>query len=183
MPRWIIVPLIALALAACQQNPASIDYNPDTDFRAYQSYTWASERSGTGTEVEPLLADRVQKAVSDVLERRGYRSAEGKADFQVRYFLAATAETRDTRSRGSIGVGGGGGNVGMGVSLGFPLGGTSVKEKMQLTIDLIDSGTGKLTWRAVQEIALPKNDPEAVAKRIREAVENMMGHFPPETSG
>lgn len=179
--RWIALALTAL-LAACQQNPVSVDYNPDTDFNGYQSYSWQAT-SGTGSDVEPLLAERVQAAITSVLEQRGIRQSDAAADFQIRYFLAATAQTRDNRSRGSVGVGGGGGNVGVGLSMGFPLGGSKVQQRLQLTIDFVDSSSQKLAWRAVKELALPSNDPQGTSAKIEQAVRDMLAEFPPAAKG
>jgi len=169
----------ALALAACQQQPGSVDYNPDTAFDRYQSYAWLAESSGAGSDVEPLLAERVQRAVDEVMERRGHVRQSGEADMLLRYYLVATARTRDQRSRGSIGVGGGRSHVGMGISMGFPLGGSRVKQRLQLTIDVLDGDSERLVWRGVRELALPDNRPDASRAAIQRAVEDTLSRFPP----
>lgn len=171
---------LTLLLAACQQQPVSIDYNPDIDFGHYHSYDWQTSTSGTGSDVEPLLAERVQSAVASVLEQRGFQHAQDGSDMLIRYFLAATAKTTDSRSRGSVGIGGGGGNIGLGVSMGFPIGGTRIKQRLQLTLDVLAADTGKLAWRGVKELTLPDNDPAGSARVIHQAVEEMLAKFPPQ---
>lgn len=171
--------VLTIFLSGCQQTPVSVDYNPDTDFNRYQNYNWETERSGTGSDLDPLLAERVQTSIKEILNNRGFKRIDSSPDFKVRYFLAASAKTRDSRGRGGVGVGGGSGGVGVGVSMNFPIGGTRIENRLQLTLDFIDGDSGKLSWRAVREVVLPDNDPQGSRVKIQEAVRAMLDKFPP----
>lgn len=178
MTRAIAALTLTLVLAACGSRP-TIDYDSGVDFNSYQRYQWLDERSGTSDEFDPLLAKRVRNSIEAELQQRRFTEAAGNADFLVRYYVSSTAEVSEPRSRGSIGLGSFGGSVGMGVSLGIPLGGNRVTQKVQILIDFLDPATQALTWRGSEIVTLSGDDPAKVTEQVRGAVKAILGQFPP----
>lgn len=175
--------LLALActatLAGCQGSRVVTDYDQSVDFSQYQQYSWLDERSGASEQFDPLLAKRVRDAVASELQARGLGESATEADFLVRFFVASSAAVSEPRMRGGVGLGSFGSNVGMGVSLGFPLGGTRVTQEAEVVIDFLDPQSRELTWRGREQVTL-NNDAEATTQRIRTAVAAIIAQFPPE---
>lgn len=171
-----------LALAGCQSNDVSTDYDVNANFSNYRNYRWLDERSGVGKEFDPLLAKRVQTALEQGLAKRMFNVAgEGQQpDFLVRYYVSSDPQVSEPRARGSVGLGSFGGNVGMGVSLGFPLGGTVVEQRAQLLIDFLNPATQELTWRGSKLITLRGTDPTEITAQVEQAVGDILSQFPPK---
>lgn len=171
-----------LALAGCASNDVSTDYDVNANFSSYHTYRWLDERSGVGKEFDPLLAKRVQTAIEQGLAKRLFSAAgEGQQpDFLVRYYVSSDPQVSEPRARGSVGLGSFGGNVGMGVSLGFPLGGTVVEQRAQLLIDFLNPATQELTWRGSKLITLRGTDPGEITAQVEQAVGDILARFPPK---
>lgn len=181
---WKLAPLVLIALltAACQSgSPVATDYDTATDFGAFHRYAWLDERSGADKDFDPLLGQRVRDAVSDGLGARQFTAADSPAhaDFLVRYYIKADDRTEQPKATGGIGIGGYGGNVGVGVGLNFPIGGSVTEQRAQILIDFINAKDRKLAWRGSRTITLRGDDPNAVTGQIRSAVDAILGQFPP----
>ena len=86
---------------------------------------------------------------------------------------------KTNQSRSSVGVGGSsGGNVGMGISLSFPLGETH-QQTLSVVIDFSDVKTNKLIWRGSKEIKLPKEDAEETTQLVNDVVAEIISAYPP----
>lgn len=171
-----------LTLAACQSTKVTTDFDPAADFSNYRQYSWLDERSGVSQEFNPLLAKRVKDAVASALDAKGFSATSANPDFKVRYFVNSSAQVREPNARGSVGLGSFGRNVGMGVSLGFPLGGTTVTQQAQIVIDFIDPQSDALAWRGSRDIALRGEEPEAITEQVRAAVNEIIAQFPPKAA-
>jgi hypothetical protein len=179
MARALAVLALVLTLAACGSGP-TIDYDSSVDFNGYQRYQWLDERSGASDEFDPLLAKRVRNGIEAELQRRRFTPAEGNPDFLVRYYVGSTAQVSEPRSRGSVGLGSFGGNVGMGVSIGIPLGGSRVQQQAQILIDFLDPATKALTWRGSEIVTLRADDPAKVTEQVQGVVRAILDKFPPK---
>lgn len=179
MKRPVATALLSLLLAACASGP-TIDYDPATDFTTYRHYQWLDERSGVSDQFDPLLAKRVKAAVDEQLKARFSAAADrASADFLVRYYVSSTAKVADSNARGSVGMGSFGGNVGMGVSIGFPLGGTHVERQAQILVDFLDARSEELTWRGSETVTLRGDDPAELTQQVQAVIEAILVQFPP----
>lgn len=181
---WKFASLVfaGLLLAACQSgSPVATDYDTNTDFGTFHRYAWLDDRSGADKDFDPLLSQRVRDAVNDGLIARQFTAADkpANADFLVRYYIKADDKTEEPKATGGIGFGGYGGNVGMGVGLNFPIGGTVTEQRAQILIDFINAKDQKLAWRGSRTITLRGDDPNAMAGQIRSVVDEILGQFPP----
>lgn len=173
---------LVLLLTGCQGSGVTTDYNPTAEFASYQRYHWLEETSGGDKAIGPFIPERVREALQRQLEQGLYRRApeEAKPDFLVRYYVSEAAQTRDSRARGGVGLGSSTGNVGMGVSLGFPIGGTTVTREVQIIIDVLDARSGKLAWRGMKRFELGKDSPEAITEKVGKVVKDIWSEYPPK---
>lgn len=177
----IICVVAALLLSACQSTKVITDYDPSADFNRYQQYQWLTDTSGGDERLGPLMADRVKESLQRQLDAGLYRQAgEGKTpDFWLRYYITEVAHTSESHGRGSIGFGNISGNVGLGVSLGFPIGGTRVTKELQIIIDVLDGSSQRLAWRGVHSFAVHDATPDVLNAAIDKTVIEIWQQFPP----
>lgn len=173
--------LCMLAVAGCQSNRVVTDYDPAADFTSYRQYGWLEERSGASDQFSPLLEKRVREAVTTELRAQGFTEAAGNPpDFLVRYYVGSSAQVSEPNMRGSVGLGSFGRGLGMGVSLGFPLGGTRVRQEATVLIDFMHPETRSLTWRGQEEISISGDDPAKISEQISRSVAAILARFPPD---
>jgi len=172
---------LVLVLSACSSTDVVTDYNPYTDFSSYQKYRW-SETSGADKTVSPLVVEHVKTALAEQLNIGQYKLAAkaDQANFAVRYYVAEGAQTIDRSPRLGIGLGSFSGNVGIGTSVGVPLGKDKVNRNVQILIDLLDTETQKLSWRGSLVVELNDKDPKDNMARLHSAVAEIWSQFPPQ---
>lgn len=175
--------LLTLWLTGCSSIPVETDFNPNAPFNEYQRYQWQTETSGSDSSVSPFHAQRVREQLDSLLTGELYREAEQdtKPDFLIRYYVGEAVENygRGDNSRGSVGLGSGGGNFGVGVSVGFPLGGGQPDRQLRIIIDVIDGQTKQLSWRGSAMVDAA-HAPGKVAEDIERAVESIWEKYPPK---
>ena len=176
--RATLIILGLFTVISCSSPAPIIDYSTKTQFDQYKSYNWQQENSGVAEGVTPLMGERVKMAIAQALQKSGFTESQ-QPDMQVRYFVQSITETKESNTRGGIGLGKSGGNVGAGVSLSFPLGGSKSQTRHQIIIDLIDSSTDKLIWRATDSISIDQKKPEKIIALTEQSVNRMLSQFPP----
>lgn len=185
MPNRLFAVLIftLITLTGCQTNPVTVDYDTQTNFSDFNYYQWQTENSGSSPDFDPLMADRIKKALQDQLPGAGLQPVSGdqKADMLVRYFLARSTKSQSSNSRGSVGVGGasGGGGSMMGLSLSMPLGGGSVSYEAQIIIDFIGAADNKLKWRGSRNLKFGDQPPAELSAMVQQVVADILAKYPP----
>ncbi len=169
-----------LAVAGCSGLSVSTDHDPDADFARLKTYDWhPGSRPKEADAIATLTSARVERAVDDALKAKGYtRAPAGAADFHV---AAQTAVGRRIEAvpSASVGVGYGGYGWRRGVAVGSS--DVRVYDEGTLVLDVIDPRTKSLIWRGTAKAVVdPDRSPEEREARIREAVEELLGRFPPE---
>jgi len=182
MWKYLCIAFTILLVGCTSSNPVSVDYDTSADFSAYRRFAWLEARSGADKAFNPLLADRVKGAIGDRLASRQFESVSDAAgaDFLVRYYLKTDDKVEESKARGGVSMGSFGGNVGMGVSLNFPLGGTTVKQRALLLIDFINNQNQKMTWRGSRSFVIEGENPDEVNQQIRVVVDQILAEFPPK---
>ena len=176
--RATLITLGLFTVIGCTSPAPVIDYSTKTQFDQYKSYSWQQENSGVANSVAPLMGERVKTAIAQALQNGGFTESQ-QPDMRVRYFVQSITETKESNTRGGIGLGKSGGNVGAGVSLSFPLGGSKTQTKHQIIIDLLDNSTDKLIWRATDNISIDQQKPEKITALTEQSVNRMLSQFPP----
>ena len=187
-PRVCGMVLVALLGAACSSVRTQYDFDPTADFSAWRSFAWfppGSVPSGDPRLDNPLLLGRIESAVNEKLQARGFVLLQDREpDFWVQIHLS-TEQRLDVRTMNTGYVGGprgagwrGGGWAGTGWTE------TRVEqyEEGTLVIDFVDAARRRLVWRGSGTRRLARNiQPDRVTQRVNEAVEEILAQFPPQT--
>jgi hypothetical protein len=180
MKRALHALALGVALAACATSPSAdidCDYDTAANFAALKTYGWMAP---TGNAVaDELLVKRIRSAVDTQLQAKGRTASAANPDFLIGMQLSG----RTTN----------GGSVGVGVSVGIPVGragrvsvggGKSKpieKKEGTLVLDFLDAKTKSLVWRATASGAVePQSTPEYQQNRINAVVAEMLSYFPPK---
>lgn len=167
----VAAPTIAL-VSACTTGPrVSVDADPQANFSAFRTYSWAYASAPEG--VNPLLTQRVRAAIDKTLAARGYTQAD-PGDFAVGFTLGARNRV-ETTTLGGYGAyyrpWGGWGGVAQ-VDVRNVTDGT-------LTIDIYDATTKAAVWngQATKEV---RTD-QIAQEKVDAAVEAVLAKFPPQS--
>ena len=171
--------MLCIAVAGCATSPsADIDFDYDTaaDFAALKTFAWLLA-SGNAAADE-LLVKRIRSAVDTQLQAKG-RSASASPDFLIGMQLSGKTTY--------------GGSVGVGMSVGIPVGRAGQvsvggarskpieKKEGTLVLDFLDAKSKSLLWRATASGAVEaQTTPEYQQNRINAIVAEMLSYFPPK---
>ncbi len=120
----LILPIICLLITGCQSSRVIVDYDTETDFSNFDHYNWLEKPSDIEKGFDPLIADRIKKAIATSLNNTTLTPASetNKANVLIRYYLFTQIHNQESNPKGSIGFGGGSGGAMMGIGIRFPLG-------------------------------------------------------------
>ena len=150
------------------------DYDKNTDFSKYKSYSYFSNMD---TGLSELDAKRLFNIMDNTMSLKGFTLSED-SDFIINIESSTYQENRSNSSVGG-GVGGGGGNVGGGISLGIPLG--QANTSRQIKFDFVDARTNQLFWQAItNETDVPRDHPEEREEKLQQIVTKALDGFPPK---
>ena len=162
--------LLLAALAACSTVETSYDFDRSTDFDRLKSYSWLEPKTD-GADANPLVRQRVLRALEAGFAAKGYARQEAGGDFQVAVILRSRqrTEVRQSHYGYGYGYGWGGGRVDV-----------YEYEEGSIIVDVIDPRADKAIWRGVARSAVPRNPtPEQTDKLVAEAVTKILENFPP----
>jgi hypothetical protein len=148
------------------------DYDPVADFTKLKTYSWLPIPAEP--EVGGLIVNRLKMAVNRHLEQRGFDNVSEGADF----LIAAHVGKKEKMDI---------------VDLGYRYGPygrywerdiqTRYYEEGTFIMDFINNDSKEVIWRAVvKDILEPTPTPDEQNRRINEAVQKMLIHFPPNQS-
>jgi hypothetical protein len=150
------------------------DYDHSVNFANYHTYSWLKVSAGNS-----LWADRIKNDVNNGLMAKGWREVPSGGDASVSAF-GATKE-QPTLNTFYDGFGGGWGWRGFG---GMGMATTTMEETPEgtLVVDIFDSQSKKLIFRAVDTKSLSGNA-EKNADKLAKQVQDMFRKFPPPEKG
>ncbi len=188
--------LLITSLAGCSTIEVSIDYDSSEDFSRFTSFdliTELPEPTGDWRIDNPLLESRVRAAVENQMAAKGYkRATDGSADFLVGYHAAIERclSVEVMNSRYDYGPGSGSADYRYGHGWGYsrawgpgPASRTYTRyyDEGSLILDIVTPHKKRLIWRGAAKAEIHEADsPRTKRERINEAVERMLGRFPPE---
>jgi hypothetical protein len=160
--------IVLLAATASFAQQVKTDYDHNTDFSQYKTYSWEKVQTQ-----DPLWVDRIKEAVSAALLAKGWTQVPSGGNVAV----VAIEVTRNQRTLNTFYNGFGGGWRWGG---GFGEATTTVDNYKvgTLVVDLFDATNKKLIWRGSSSDTL-SNKAEKNIKNLDKGVEKMFGHFPP----
>jgi hypothetical protein len=174
LPLLAFLSTTALVAAACAPLAVSSHIDRGLDFTQYRTYQWGPADSlPTGDarlDKNPDFQDHMQGAVEKELAARGFEARSESADLMI-HFHANVSERVDIdrvdRERGYCPSGNCSPNV-------FNY------EAGTIVLDMVDGRTNRLVWRGWAQGRLEAflDNPDAMARRINEAVGEMFKRFP-----
>jgi len=135
--------LVAVTLlSACSSKPKN-DYDLNYDFTALHSF---SQLTPKPTD-DPLSAQRIQVEINNQLTQKGFIENTEAPDFNVAYTLLTQDKPKDSGLSIGLGTGtfGRSGGIGIGTSVGVPLGSDTAKIQT-IQIDIVNPKTKALIW-------------------------------------
>ena len=177
--RLSLAVLFLLAAAACSSVEVQSDWDPSASFGGLHTWAWQGSTptvTGNPRLDDPLVHERIQGAVEKSLAEKGFsKSVSGKPDFWVAYHIAMQ-EKLDARTiytgygpyRGWYGVGGAQTVV-------------DTYDVGTLLIDFVSPDSNNVIWRGTGQSRIQDlKTPEERQARIQDAVDRILGQFPPE---
>ncbi len=179
MTRFIgVIFLYLLVLTGCSIKPVIIDYQPGISFSEYQLYALGSAH----TPVKKTLNDmRIEKALEWTMSQKHYqKTRHRKADMWLIWKEKSEIETQHRAGfRFGVGYGMEYGRNGFGVGMVSHPPVRQITRKV-LTLEIVDSKTSNVVWRAESKKLLIKDgSPIARERQIRQIVRDMLYYFPP----
>lgn len=176
--------LLTVSFISCSSISISHDYDPATDFSKYKTYAWGGQEDPNDALAKnPLIRERIYKAIDTVMQGKGYQKTKDNPDMLVFPHAGTKDKTQVTNYGGYGGYGGWGrGPYGYG---GYGYGGgidVSYYTEASIFLDIVDAAGKQLIWRGVGTGALKddKPTPEESQKRALEVVSKILKNFPPE---
>ena len=170
--RIIMIIMIVLCAISCSTVRVNYDFDKSADFTSYNTYNYYPQMQ---TGLSDLDSKRLFNAIDSTFQARGILLS-GEPDF----YINIQSQSFVTPSNSSVGVGIGGtsGNVGGGVSVGVPLGGSNLER--EIVFDLVESQKDALFWQAISLSNFSENNsPNARERKLQEIVAKVFSGYPP----
>lgn len=171
--RYLLPIVLIFMLTSCSSIKVNYDYDKAVDFSSYSTYNYFSDME---SGLNQLDERRLLRALDSTLKARGYRLTE-----EPELFINIMSDEYRSAPRNNVGVGigGGGRNVGGGISVGLPLGGSNMQRSIQF--DLVDAQRDALVWQAIAESGFRENaSPSVKENQLRALVQKVFSKFLPK---
>jgi hypothetical protein len=177
MQNIMLALMLSFAVTGYAAPAVNYDYDTAADFDALKTFDWMP---ATGNAAgDELLVKKIRNSVDAHLQEKGRSMAAENPDFLIGMELSGK-----TINSGTVGVG-----VSVGIPVGragrLSIGGgrSKAREKKEgtLVMDFVDAKTKSLVWRAtVTEAVNPDATPEQKQQKIDEVISAMLAQFPPK---
>ena len=183
-----IVFLMLFGIFGCSSISVVTDYDHDVDFSAYKTFNIYSGKTSSDDALakNPLLKERVEKAIKSVLEEKGFVYKEGpEADFTVFVHGVVKQKTQVTSMGPSGPVGPYRYGYGWYDSGWWGYGSHHVDvtqyDEGTAIIDIISLSKKKLIWRGMgTSIVKERTGSKEDLEEIRAYAEKILADFPPK---
>ena len=172
--RLASLAIVLVAIGGCSTLKTSVDYDRSANFSGYKTFAWRD----SGEIRNPLMAKRIEEAVTSELAKKGLTQASGEdADLWVVAHPRLSKETQITSY-----------NSGWGYGWRYrgPRVSTATVEQIPvgtLIVDLVDAKQKELVWRGTASDTLkPERTPEEREAALAKAVAEMFAKYPPAGS-
>jgi hypothetical protein len=179
--RLVSLGILLLLAAACETIQTGSDYDRAASFADYHSFSIMSRQHNQLRN--PFVVERVDNAIRDYLQSRGYVYAanSAQADFTVDFTLGSKERT-DIQTYPDPWAGGWYGGPGW---WGSPYWGSGIDvqhyREGTLSIDIFDNKTHRPVWHGWGKKPLSESDIEASQEAINKAVASVLKNFPPHS--
>jgi hypothetical protein len=171
---WATAALVLAFSAVALAIDTKTDYDHSANFTQYRTFDWKVPKAANGVVTNSLVMSRIQAAAAERLTTKGLRRDTAKPDLYVVAHVAAK-DVRDVDYLPPIGGWRSWGWMGPDIIVNEYVKGTIV-------LDLVDTKTNKLVWRAVTtDTASDLLDVQS-AKNVDKMIADSLEHFPPKQS-
>jgi hypothetical protein len=165
--------LLVFLVSSCASIHVNYDYEKSTDFSKYKTYNYYQDIE---TGMNELDTKRFLAAMDIKLQSKGFSLSESP-DFFIN--IQSSEYQNSQRNTVGVGLGGGGRNAGGGLSVGIPIGQSSINRR--IIIDFIDENGNGLFWQAISESSYnPNASPEKREATLKAIVEKVLTNYPPK---
>jgi Domain of unknown function (DUF4136) len=165
-----VLGLVAVSIALAVK--VNTDYDHKADLSRYKTYTWMQVKA------DPLWTDRIRTAIDSQLSAKGWTLAQSGGDASI----AAFGATKQVPTLQTFYTDFGGGWYWRGFGDGVATTSVDYSQVGTLVVDIFDTSTKKLIWRATASDVL-SDKAEKNEKKLENAVEEMFNHFPSKIQG
>jgi hypothetical protein len=175
MIKYLLIAFLLLGLAACSSISTTSDYNPETDFTSYSTFSiYNGVIKDSELESVPLAKKRVLEAINNEMQKKGLTVSDSASASLIVFAHGGTAEKMNVTDYG-YGYGGWWGPNPYGRNIDV-----SYYTQGSLVIDFVDNSKDELVWRGIGTAALQDNGtPEERQAFIDEAVATILDQYPP----
>lgn len=165
--------ILSLLIVSCTSVRVNYDYEMTTNFSQYKTYNYYADME---TGLNELDAKRLFDILDSQLQQKGLQLSDSP-DF----YINIKSRERETVQRNTVGVGvgGAGRNVGGGISVGIPIGQSSINR--QIIFDFVDESNTGLFWQAATESVFnPNSTPKKKEEQFKLIVNKILSVYPPK---
>jgi hypothetical protein len=175
MIKYLFIAFLLLGLGACSSISTTSDYNPETDFTSYSTFSiFNGVIKDSELESVPLAKKRVLEAINNEMQKKGLTPSDSASASLIVFAHGGTAEKMNVTDYG-YGYGGWWGPSPYGRDIDV-----SYYTQGSLIIDLVDNVKDELIWRGIGTATLQdRGTPEERQAFIDEAVATILDQYPP----
>lgn len=169
----MFIAISTVLFSSCATISLKTDFDPGAPFDSYTSYRVNSDMESGMSELDER---RLVRLIDSVMQARGF---ERKLIPDVIIDVRSQVFRRQSQPSFGIGMGGTNGNVGGGMSVGIPSGGSSLRRQIDLAF--FEFTTNNIVWEARTESSYKeKNTPEEREEALRQIVIKALDAYPPK---
>jgi len=181
---WVLS--VLTLLSACSGIQVSQDYDDKANFSSIKTLQWVPNekqidpKASDFAKKNPLIAKRIEKAITDEMQAKGYHFVTQSPDAFITYHIGTQSKIRSQPVSTSIGFGtfGGGGFGGIGIQTSPDV---EQYEEGRLVIDILDTHQ-KLLWRGTSTTYLEDHlNSEETTELVNKVVQKLLAQYPPGT--
>lgn len=174
--------LLILGLAGCSTIPVNQDYDSTTNFTGIKSMQWLPATQQTEPKAsefvkqQPLIAKRIQSAISQSLSAKGIKLVNQSADAYITYHVSVQSKLRSEPFTTTFGFGTFGRRGGIVFQTAPEL---YEVDEGKLVIDILNLQE-EVIWRGISTSLLTEQaTPQQTTELVNRVVDKVLQQYPP----
>lgn len=167
----------ASLLVGCASNPVTSDYDNAADFSKYRSFNFAAQDAAQGEPYKSLLDKRLEAAITNEMQARGYVLVEAGAgtDLVIDYHAHVEDKQKIVSSPEPM-------HWGRGWYDPWPTYNSNVRtvdyKQGTLIINLVDAASKQMVWQGTMQGTVKRSDLENPSAAVANAVTRIFSEYP-----
>ena len=168
-----------LAMVSCSTVKVVVDMNKDTDFSAYQTYSFLGWQNHSDKDLSAEDKGYLRDAFTHEFDRRGLSKVNSGGDMQISLYIVLSVETAISGYNDYVGGHGAYYQYAGGYGYGQSNNTFTQREKEvgTLIMNVYDKSSQEQIWQAVATSAVQKN-PSKRKQSIPAKIKSLMSYFP-----